>query len=135
MATNKPKLDWLSPLGAGLSLWTDYSVNLKSVSGKERVREAILGRLVDKVWYDPDYGVDLLGKLRTQNPTTYNSLASECEREILKDDRVEEADVSISYNENIDLVTVSVYCVLSDGESFDLIGSINLLTANSISFT
>lgn len=128
------KLDRLSPLGFGMSLFLDLSRNVKSSSGVQKVAEAIVGRLVDRLWYDPDYGVDLLTKLKTYNPINYPYLASECEREILKDDRIEDVTVTINYDENIKHVSVIVNGVVATGETFDLVGSVDLMNASTISF-
>jgi hypothetical protein len=122
------------PLGYGISLWKDCSKNIKSSSGMNKVYEAILGRLVDTLWYAPDYGIELFNRLRSSSPLTWESLAGQVETELLKDDRLLSVTVDIDYDEPNKIVNVYINGIVISGQSFSLIGDANLLTSTEINF-
>jgi hypothetical protein len=129
-------IDKLSPMGFGTSLFTDFSRNVRSTSGKQKVIEGIVGRLVDTPWYAPSFGVDLINRLQRIDLNNLDTLSSECEQEILKDDRVESVVVEITYDsatQNIN-VYVNGYLTDDDEKSFTLISNVNLLNIESITF-
>lgn len=128
------KVDWSSPLGAGISLLRDCSHNIKSSSGISKVYEAIYGRLLDKLWYAPDYGFNLFGALRSTSPLNYETIASQVETELLKDDRILSVDVNINYDEPNKTVYVYINGVVSNGQTFNLIGNADLFNSSELSF-
>jgi hypothetical protein len=131
--TNKP--DVLSPLGYGISYarLTDFSANVKSSSGVQRVIEAIVGRLVDNLWYDSSYGINLMERLRGSHIESYKSLEVEIERELLKDDRISDISVVIDVNSS-DNISIHINGLTSTNESFGLVGNVNSIALSDISF-
>jgi hypothetical protein len=128
------KVNWKDSLGAGISLFRDCSRNIKSSSGMERLNEAIYGRLVDTLWYAPDYGINLPSRIRRQNPYTWGVLASEVETELLKDDRIAYVNVDIEYDETSNLAKVYITGEAINGASFNMTTQVDLLTQESITF-
>jgi hypothetical protein len=128
----KPQRD--SKMGYGISLARDFSRNWRPSSGAERVAEAMMGRVLDSLFYAPSYGIRLAQRIRDQQPVTYAGLASEVERELLKDDRVGSVEVFISHPDSQGVVTVTINGTTSEEDEFNLIGSANALTGEQIRF-
>lgn len=121
--------------GVGIDLFLDVTNNVRSASGINIVRNAVVGRLIDKLWYDKTYGIQLPQKLLNVNGNIdYALLARQCENEIKKDDRVGKCSVIINPPDSDGNVTVDITVVTKFGESFSLIGSLNTITQGRMTF-
>lgn len=114
------KVDKNDRLGYGISLFTDFSKNVKRSSGVDRVIESVVGILIDRLWYAPSYGIDLPWRINHDNPRTYNGLAAEAERAVLNDERVATCTITISQPDANNAVSVIVSGETIDGGDFTL---------------
>lgn len=112
----------IAPFGYGqdLDCTTDIDENLLEVdpSSKTAVAQALLrrlscprGRLPD----DPDYGFDLRGMLsRGTDTNVLRDLAGQIKAEVLKDDRVDGADVTTTYSAQTVTLEVTIWIAAVD---------------------
>jgi len=80
----------------------------------------ISGRLQDRLWYDPNYGLPVELEVINSSPPELRSLASRIERECLKDDRVDSVSVDVSFSN--EQLTILIQGVTDDGTEFRLVG-------------
>lgn len=72
-----------------IDLFLDTTNTIRSTQNiKNQVQNAVASRLLDKLWYDPSYGVQIQEKLKRFNVDDLPLLAKQAENEILKDDRI-----------------------------------------------
>lgn len=109
-----------SQYGTGFSVWPDITTTMSSVSGIERVAQAIILRLLGTWWYDQTYGYPL-ASLVLSDTAGLGSLATAIEREIMKDDRVDDASAVAELSPAGDL-TIAIDVYLDDGSDFSLVG-------------
>lgn len=112
----------LAPFGYGqdLDCTTDIDENLLEVdpSSKTALAQALLrrlscprGRLPD----DADYGFDLRGMLnRGTDANALRDLAGQIKGEVLKDDRIDGADVTTTYTAQTETLDVTLWVVAVD---------------------
>lgn len=129
------KVDRNDPLGFGVSIVTDFSRNVKRSSGVVRVMEAVIGILLDRLWYAPEYGIDLPRRILSQDSRTYPGLAAETERAILTDERVETAQVRIDPPDGDGNVLVTVTGTAVTGEELPPIKGVAQLVTGDFRFT
>lgn len=128
-------INFNNPYGVDFDLFTDLTTNARVIDGKRNVLNAIAGYVLDQLWYSPNLGIDLVGRIRQQDPRTYNSLATETENVILKaDDRISDVNVTISQPDSNRNVDVRIDGELSNGESFSLIGNVNSFEVSDFQF-
>ena len=79
-----------------VDLFMDTANTIKSTQSiKNQVQNAVASRLLDKLWYNPSYGIQIQEKLKRFNVSEYPLLAKAAENEILKDDRIASCNVEI----------------------------------------
>lgn len=112
----------LAPFGYGqdLDCTTDLTEDLLEVdpSSKTAIAQALLrrlscprGRLPD----DPDYGFDLRGTLnRGTDANALRDLAGQIKSEVLKDNRIDGADVTTTYTAQTETLDVTLWIVAVD---------------------
>lgn len=130
-----PRPNRYDPLGYDLSLFNDFSVNMKAASGPQLVAEAARRHLTDRLFWDETYGIELPQRIRRQQPSTYPALAEEARQELLKDERIADVRVVISPPDVNRTVHVSVDGVCSDERTFQFVMSVSQLTVDQITFT
>ncbi len=132
MATNTAKNN---KYGYAASFALDFRRNVSATFGVDLVADAIIGRIVDDLWYAPDYGINLARKIRYQDPDTYGEIAVATEVEIRKDSRVQQVTVTIDPPDNSNNVSVLITGITSENQSFDLVGKLNTFDASDFSFS
>lgn len=121
-----PDFDKNSPYGYDIDLFLDFTNDVRSCSGKRLVINALVGRLVDSLFYEPSYGIQLPERLKRIEPATLGNLATEVERELERDDRVKFINCRIDFDENNKSVNVYIDGELSaTDEPFEFVGSID----------
>lgn len=121
-----PDFNKNSPYGYDIDLFLDFTNDVRSCSGKRLVLNALVGRLVDSLFYEPSYGIQLPERLKRIEPATLGNLATEVERELERDDRVKFINCRIDFDENNKSVNVYIDGELSaTDESFEFVGSID----------
>lgn len=121
-----PDFDKNSPYGYDIDLFLDFTNDVRSCSGKRLVLNALVGRLVDSLFYEPSYGIQLPDRLKRIEPATLGNLATEVERELERDDRVKFINCRIDFDENNKSVNVYIDGELSaTDEPFEFVGSID----------
>ncbi len=111
----------MADLGSDFSIITDMDVNMTASSERLALGEAIARRWITQpggLFYDLDYGGGLLSALSGSIPDE-NKLRYILEREALKDERIESADVSVVYTEATQTLIVKATLEDEDGP-FDL---------------
>lgn len=79
-----------------IDLFLDTTNTIRSTQNiKNQVQNAVASRLLDKLWYDPSYGIQIQEKLKRFNVDDLPLLAKQAENEILKDDRIGSCFVEI----------------------------------------
>lgn len=121
-----PDFNKNSPYGYDIDLFLDFTNDVRSCSGKRLVINALVGRLVDSLFYEPSYGIQLPERLKRIEPATLGNLATEVERELERDDRVKFINCRIDFDENNKSVNVYIDGELSaTDEPFEFVGSID----------
>lgn len=121
-----PDFNKNSPYGYDIDLFLDFTNDVRSCSGKRLVINALVGRLVDSLFYEPSYGIQLPERLKRIEPATLGNLATEVERELERDDRVKYINCRIDFDENNKSVNVYIDGELSaTDEPFEFVGSID----------
>jgi len=134
MATTKQKNN---EYGYDISLFLDIRKNGSATSGKDLVLNSIVGKILDyDLWYSESYGINLEPQIRTGNVSQFGLIATQTEREILKDDRIESVEVTIAepdVNGNV-AVTIAGVLAAADDTPFELIGNLNIFNASQFNF-
>src|SRR5687768_8719376 len=110
----------INKYGTGVSCFNDITRTMSLSRGVDRVVEAIAGRLQDQLWYDPNYGLPIELLVINATKPELRSLASQVERECLKDDRVATVDVEVSFAD--ETLEILIQGTTSDGTEFRLVG-------------
>lgn len=126
----------MTDYGQDFSLATDLDTTLGVSTGRLVVVEAIGRRLQTprgRLIGDADYGFDLAGYLNDDvTPSVIAWIQSQIEAEALKDERVVMADATVTLATS-DVLTVKLALVLSDGDSFDLVLTIDAVSVPVLS--
>lgn len=113
-------------LGFDFSCVQDLDPRLGQVSGQSALIEAIARRWLTTpgtLFYDRQYGGGLLAMLNASYPTE-NRLQYLLERQALEDERVQDAEVSVSFKEATGVLTIQGRITAADGP-FDLTLSVD----------
>lgn len=124
-------MDRFTKYGHDMQLHLDFTRTCAGVYGRRLVIGDLIGRLVDELWYDPSYGVNLPRRLSRNNPKNYPSIAAEVERELERDDRVDSVECTIEPPDYRGVVRVFINGTLDDGSDFALIGTMDALDEES----
>lgn len=108
-----------------MDLFLDLTRDMRATTGKRLVINDLIGRLVDSLFYDPSFGIQLQNRLKRVNVKTLPNLETEVVNELERDDRVESVQCSIIFDPSTNNINVSIAGVLRDGESFEFIGSMD----------
>lgn len=111
--------------GYDMDLFLDLTRDMRATTGKRLVINDLIGRLVDSLFYDPSFGIQLQNRLKRVNVKTLPNLETEVVNELERDDRVESVQCSIVYDPSTNNVNVSIAGVLRDGDSFEFIGAMD----------
>lgn len=111
--------------GYDMDLFLDLTRDMRATTGKRLVINDLIGRLVDSLFYDPSFGIQLQNRLKRVNVKTLPNLETEVVNELERDDRVESVQCSIVYDPSTNNVNVSIAGVLRDGDTFEFIGSMD----------
>lgn len=119
------------PLGTDFSGVTDLDLQLSLVDGRQGLAEAVARRLAMPtgfLFYDSDYGLGITNTIGA-SLRTYGGLQSAVEAEAMKDERVEEAEATVSYD--LASADLEILLVLTDitGETFPLTFKVSEKTA------
>lgn len=103
----------------------DIPITMRETTNLEKqLVSVVYGRLLDKYWYAPDYGVNLPKLLLRSDIRDYPKFASICEQELLKDTRIVSATVNISNPINNSVtVTINITPYNSVNQIFVELGS------------
>lgn len=113
------------PYGSDLGGFYDIDKRLTFREGESILASDLLGRLLDKLWYDEDYGLDLERRIINSAAPALAQLPAEIEAELSKDERVVEVRATISPTQQAGEYTLEVAVVPSKGSSFSLVGAIS----------
>jgi len=119
-------IDFENPLGVDFACVDDLDANLSLVEGRTALAQSTARRIITPrggLYYDPNYGTDIRGRLHRPFPAALT--ARLVEQEALKDERVENAGASVEF------VEVPLASDKTDG---DLIVTINLLDVTNTAF-
>jgi hypothetical protein len=119
--------------GTDFACVEDLDAKLSLASGPRMVAEAVVRRLSTPrggLWYDPAYGTDLRGYLN--GASSRFRVASDVEREALKDERVAAAAASVTRSAST--LSVAIELTLETGVTFDLTLSVSELTVELVDF-
>lgn len=119
------------PYGYDLDLFTDFTNDLRSTGGPKVVINDIISMLIDNLWYDTEGNLDIELKLRRSDPRTYPGIATQVENGILTDDRVDYCTCTIEGPNPLGVVEVLINVVLSTGDKFELVGSLDSFSVSS----
>jgi hypothetical protein len=109
MATNKTTKNY-NIMPSEIDLFLDTTNTIKSTQNiKNQVQNAVASRLLDRLWYDPTYGIQIQEKLKRFNFNDFSRLEKLAENEILKDDRIASCTVSIEVTNINDSVNAVAY--------------------------
>lgn len=119
--------------GTGIALW-GIDRRLSLLTGPRLVVDDVVCRLTQRLWYAPEYGVNVFGLLNgVLTQTSLSTLGSLIENECTRDDRVASADASaVASGENISII---IKLTLNGGEVFELVGRFSDGTVRSAQFT
>ena len=104
---------------------SDVLPSLQLINTEIIVLQALVRRLTTtrgRLFYDQEYGFNINDILKAPLQST-SFYKSEIKNEVLKDERVSSADVSLSLVDEV--LTINIKVLLEDGEEFLLIFSIN----------
>jgi len=116
-----PAFDPNHPLGTDISATDDLTLSMAVSSGERALAEALVRRLLaplSSLFYDLDYGGDVL---RTVGATVDNpgSIQARSEDECMKDERVEDAESTITYDAATSTLSGTVLITPVTGEAFE----------------
>jgi len=118
--------------GRCISVTDDLPRRWTLVSGPRVVAEAILRRWSTErgtLPYDLDYGTDARDLLGDNAAGLSNGeMAQALAREAEKDERLEDCNVSISYDRKAEMAIITAAITLVEGATFQLVASVDALT-------
>lgn len=105
------------------------------ISGPEYVVQCLVFRLQTSfLFYDPSYGYPVgLNLINSATGGDASAISNAIEAEALKDDRIVACTASVSLSDTT--LTINISIELSQGETFDLVGSLSTLSASQLTFT
>lgn len=128
----------MADLGSDFHCVTDIDFNLSAVSGRTCLAEAIARRLQTPrggLWYDADYGTDLRQFINSP-ALNLRAVSAAAYAEILKDERVESAQVTTTMPGGPSATTLTVTVSLADSAGpFTLVLSVSSLTVSLLNFS
>lgn len=107
----------MADLGTDFSGVIDLDARLSTVSGREALAQACARRLrtaPGRLFYDLGYGIDLAAGVGRAVKSTA-MLEARAEQELLKDERVENASVSMSLDQQTGVLTTTITLTDSAG--------------------
>lgn len=136
-ATTQPiaLVDFNSRLGIDVATFPDLSDTFMLISGKRAVAEAIYRRLTTprgSLPFHPDVGVDVRSYLNEDMTlTSMSTLRSDVEQEVKRDERVNDAQVTSTFNTSTESLEIVVQVGTDDGP-FRLTLNVTSLTATML---
>ena len=109
--TTKLEQQQLNELGFGISLLNDMSPNIRPSWGIERLKEAVVARLSDDLWYDDEYGYNLVRNLFQTDSRQIPRIQQSVQRELLKDDRIRTCQCQIRYEGDTAFVRIDIVSI------------------------
>lgn len=108
--------------GGDISGVTDLSANMREVSGESALVEAAARRLstsAGRLFYAQDYGYDLR-RFINADPRTKPRIESQAETELVKDERIDGADVDVTFLPDAvpPALTLEITLTPSEGPTF-----------------
>lgn len=101
----------MADFGTDLSCVTDLTSDASEVSGVTTWLQALARRLQGSLFYDPDYGYDLVDKLDDEvNISDLSGIGADIDNEFLKDERTLSSSTAVTKTVNngaVSLKTVS----------------------------
>ena len=113
-----------SNLGKTIKVW-DSDSRLSTVTGVACLMDDLIGRLSQKLWYDPNYGTIVELWINTTSKSLQQAksdIENAVKKELMKDERVALV-VATSFMSTATQITVSFDVTISTGATFTLIGS------------
>jgi hypothetical protein len=107
-------------LGWGLALYPPLAPNRTQSSGLDRLIDALVDRLTDKLFYSSNYGLPLEELVTNSSPQSLASLTALIEGELSNDDRVASITVRTSFDDGT--LTINIEGTTADGDDFALVG-------------
>ena len=95
----------------------------------------LIGRLVDSLWYNDDYGFPLERLLINSSIGSLASVGPQIEAELLKDQRVDQVKATIGPTDVAGSYQLFILVQPSTGTHFKLVGSLSSLGITDLQFT
>lgn len=125
-----------SELGVDIDGVFDVGRSLSLAFAIKNLGNALCRRLITprgSLFYDPNYGIDVRDYLKAGfTPSRLASLRSEITAEVLKDERVQSADVSVAVNQQAATMTITIVVDIASGP-FELMIGVDSLTVELLS--
>jgi hypothetical protein len=118
--------------GYDIAFAEDIRKNASVTFGVDLIKNAMIGRLKDKLWYAPEYGYPLEAKIRANKTNDFSKISREAEIELLKDSRIATCTVKIIKEDTT--VNVKIFGTTAIEDNYELISKINDLNIGSLIF-
>ena len=123
--------------GTDISTSPTLDPSFGPLTGSRVVAEAVARRLTTPrgtLPDDPNYGTDLRAWLNeSMTPATLTQVRSAAERECLKDERLQSADATVSYDAASGTLSVVLALALSAGPTFRLVLGVTAVSVTLLS--
>lgn len=126
----------MADLGATISCLGDLDPMFRMVSGRKALAQEIANRLISprgSYLPDPSYGFDVRAFLNESvSPREVFAIESGIEAEALKDERIEDADATVTFDEAAGSVRIDLRLTDAEGP-FDLVIAIDAVNLEILS--